>query len=112
MQTQRKTTQFVGGYEGSVTRTVILSRMQVRPLCPLDISPKYARESGNNYAKSLLRFWEVHRMLREEPNESPGGESLEGVGKTPLTTGTIFTDHLFTSGWASLENARKARLPC
>lgn len=35
-------------------------------------------------------------MLREEPIESPDGESLEGVGETRLTTGTIFTDKLFT----------------
>jgi len=31
-----------------------------------------------------------------EPIESPDGESLEGVGETRLTTGTIFTDKLFT----------------
>ena len=31
-----------------------------------------------------------------EPIESHDGESLEGVGETRLTTGTIFTDKLFT----------------
>jgi RHS repeat-associated protein len=31
-----------------------------------------------------------------EPIESPDGESLEGVGETRLSTGTIFTDKLFT----------------
>src|SRR4026207_1788689 len=31
-----------------------------------------------------------------EPIESPDGESLEGVGETRLSTGTIFTDKSFT----------------
>jgi len=31
-------------------------------------------------------------MLREEPIESPDGESLEGVDETRISTGTISTD--------------------
>jgi hypothetical protein len=68
----------------------------VRPPLSLGHLPKYARKNRNNYAKSLLRIWGVHRMLREESIESPYGGSLEGVDETCVITDTIFIDGLFT----------------
>jgi hypothetical protein len=52
-----------------------------------------------------------------EPHESPDGESLEGVGETRLTAGTLYTDKLFTGQRemrrpatnGSVEGAGKAR---
>ena len=54
-----------------------------------DIYPKHTLEIKNNYPIFFLCIW-------GEPIESHDRDSLEGVGETRLTTGTIYTDKLFT----------------
>ena len=50
----------------------------------------------NSHAKVEIIMSNPYCVFGGEPIESPDGESFEGVGETRLTTGTIFTDKLFT----------------